>query len=318
MRRKTGILVSTAVFFLVIPASRVDAQIVISGTVISDSAAVSNALVQILAVSRSRTNAQGQYKVNTATAGRYVLRITAFGFFPHEREILVLRDTTINVTLDLNPIVLNPLEIRGQTYQLQGFLLEAGTGYPIAEGDAFLQFGEHVRSGVTGKFTFKSITPGTQAALRVEAFGYEPETRIVAINTDTTLVIELKVDRLSQRIIASKITQLRQRSTSTGYSLIEINAADLRASNAQNAGQLVKRRLGNRAGPISCVFIDERQGLAEELDAYPVDQIVRVEVIDRGKMVRLYTMSYIRKMIEGRVIPGPITIVGGTTRPICV
>jgi hypothetical protein len=65
---------------------------------------------------------------------------------------------------------------------------------------------------------------------------------------------------------------------------------------------------------VPCLFIDEHRSLTglAELMHYLPDMIERVEIIDRGTMVRVYTRRYVQEMIRKRASPAAAIVLIST------
>jgi hypothetical protein len=78
-------------------------------------------------------------------------------------------------------------------------------------------------------------------------------------------------------------------------------------------------QIGGNTRRIRCVVIDDRlyrDGLAM-LTTYLPDQLERIEVLDRGTMVRVYTRDFIQRMMGNRVTLAPILLIETPGGYIC-
>ena len=128
---------------------------------------------------------------------------------------------------------------------------------------------------------------------------------------DTTLTFQLVPDPIGQRMLAQQVTRLETRTKGIGQSVQTIGRETL-LSSIESMYDLVRRRLqalrtGNR-----CLFINERLSIAgiEELMLFLPQQVERVEIIDRGTIVRVYTRRYVEDiMMLKRAHPMSIVLI---------
>jgi hypothetical protein len=84
------------------------------------------------------------------------------------------------------------------------------------------------------------------------------------------------------------------------------------------ASDVVEQKLRSLPRRPACTFLDERRLLfgTEELHGYLPDQLERIEIIDRGTMVRVYTRRYLQEMLRKCANPGAIVLIQGGLGPV--
>lgn len=130
----------------------------------------------------------------------------------------------------------------------------------------------------------------------------------------------LQPDRVAERMIALQVERLVSRTNALGHSVDQLGRTEMmNRYYSWNVADIVRQRLFRAMEPTACIFLDERPvhfGLAG-LEGYLPDQIERIEVIDRGTMIRVYTRQYIQQMLRKRANPGPIVLLTGTGGTVC-
>jgi hypothetical protein len=136
--------------------------------------------------------------------------------------------------------------------------------------------------------------------------------------------LTLERDPVAERIIAVQIGKLAERVRSVGYPLRTIDRKEFLFSRAPTPVEIIQSRGGvpidncPRSRVRAClgglppiVYIDDQRTMCglEVLAGYPNATIQRIEVIDRGAIIRVYTIWFIERMNEGRaplqsIIPG--------------
>jgi hypothetical protein len=170
---------------------------------------------------------------------------------------------------------------------------------------------------------------GRAVTVLVEAVEYMPARIALITEGDTTLAIELEPDPVGIAIVAAQVEKLKTRSNSIPFSRSVIDRDDLVHYRGGTAYDIVDARLRTvrfsrnpysmtRGGErYQCVFIDDVQqidlGFLLSLSA---GQIERIEIYDRGGMIRAYTKRYVLGLM-GKDPPPIVYNKTGILRPIC-
>lgn len=59
------------------------------------------------------------------------------------------------------------------------------------------------------------------------------------------------------------------------------------------------------------MFIDDQKRTLQDIGGYALDRVHRIEIIDRGSVIRTYTTRFMADMLAGHKL-GPIVLVPGT------
>lgn len=300
-------------------ASGVSAQTV-SGRVIESGgdAGIAAATVE-LDGARVVTDITGSFTVR-ANAGTHTLRVTAFGYATRETPLVVRADTTVVIALDPSPVALDPLVVEGRTMTLRGEVTEKGTDIGLYDVDVYAGSQEK-RTNVVGGFKIGDLPAGPPFLLSIRAFGYKPIDTMLSLFEDTTIAFALERDSLAQRMIDHQVARLEERAAPRLTAVMPVMDRDYLMRN-RNATvlDLIKFRYSGFYTRIQCIMIDDRQSYngLEELQLYLPDEMERIEVLERGKMLRLYTRDYIRDRLgqQGK-LPQPVFVQPPRGQPFC-
>ena len=292
------------------PAAAQDPPAVVQGTVIAREtrAPIAGAAVELTDRGGTVTDDAGRFRFDRVPAGRYELTVTMLGYETQAIVVPVHGDTTLVVELDVLPVALDPIDVR--TFSLRGRVLDAASGHGII--DALVTAGEREdRTNVIGSFRIRRLPASTPILVGVEAFGYLPQTIQLVAPEDTTIRFTLDVDPIGQRMIDAQVERIVTRSDAVPHARHAIGRAELVRRSPWSAYDIIKARLGLRFDRIRCLFIDDiqRHNGNIELQMVMPEELERIEIIDGGVMVRLYTRRQIQDLVRGRVILRPILLV---------
>jgi hypothetical protein len=253
---------------------------------------------------RVATDIMGRFSVTGLSTGRQLLKVTAFGYLGREVPILIRGDTTVVIELETSPIPLDPVFVEGRTVTVRGEIYERGGDLPLINVEVRIEPHRESLTDSNGRFKIEDVPAGPTLRLSVRGFGYLPIESIVSVFEDTTLVINLEPDPLVQRMIQHQVERLEKRARPFFTAVMPAMDRDylLRNRNA-TALDLIRHRYRLFLGRVRCILIDDRQrynGLDELAHFFP-DELERIEVLDRGRMLRIYTRDYIRTMVGGEV-----------------
>ncbi|MGH7460074.1 MAG: hypothetical protein ACREMA_03475, partial [Longimicrobiales bacterium] len=174
-------------------------------------------------------------------------------------------------------------------------------------------------TNLAGSFKIKDLPANAPILVRVEAVGYNPVQLQIAPQRDTTLRFRLTDDSLGLRMLAVQVKRLVTRSSATPYARTQFDRARLAYSVAPSVGDFLRT---NGFPTPRCLFIDDVERASQKdvieamLTTYVPDEFERIEVIDKGTMVRLYTRRYVAKL-QSRDKLTAILLVKMGSGPIC-
>lgn len=300
------------------PAAAQDPPAVVQGTVVARETRlpIAGAAVELTDRGGMVTDDAGRFRFDRVPAGRYELTVTMLGYETQTIALPVRADTTLVVEMDVLPVALDPIDVG--TFSLRGRVLDAASGNGII--DARVTAGEREDlTNVIGSFRIRRLPASTPIVVGVEAFGYLPQTIQLVAPEDTTLRFELEVDPIGQRMIDAQVERIVKRSDAVPHARSAITRDELVRRSPWSAYDIIKARLGPRFNRIACLFIDDiqRRNGTEELYSYLPEELERIEIIDNGVMVRLYTRRQIQDLVRGRVILRPILLIATPGGYLC-
>ena len=139
----------------------------------------------------------------------------------------------------------------------------------------------------------------------------------ITADRDTTIRVGLAPDPVGQALLDAAVSRIEVRSRAVPFTRDQWNRNQL-TQFPRTIEDLLLQRYGRRINP-SCIFVNDNDmsmAGSQLLQTYYTDELERVEVFNRGTMVRLYTRRFVAKQGEG-VRLRPILLVTGMRRPMC-
>lgn len=265
------------------------------------------------------TDLRGRFTITELTAGRHVLTVGAFGYSVREVEVTAPA-TDLVIELDPSPVALDPLVVTGATITLRGKVHERGDDRGLIDVQVLVDPDHEEWTNSAGRFKVDDLPAGPPLRLEIRGFGYLPIHTIISAFRDTTLIIGLEPDPLMQRMIEIQAARLRDRAKPFDTAVMPaMDREDLLRNANTTAFDLIRYRYGRFLSRVKCMLIDDRQtynGLAELMHFLP-DELERIEFLFRGRMLRIYTRDYMRKLVGGGVeLVRPVYVEYGSP-PLC-
>ena len=313
---RLGACIALAAAAATLGSAEASAQVTIDGRVVAASTAapVSGATVMLVGQVTVTSDSRGAFRLSSVPPGRYSLRVAALGYTDQELTLVALRDTSIVVELDPAPIQLDTLAVTARFITVHGQVKEAASGLGLIDVDVELIDFREVRTDGLGRFRMNRVPAGPDATIVVRGFGYLPIERSFTTNRDTALAFQLEPDPVVQQMISAQVARIEQRGHGLRSAILTpIGRAELLRNLNATVYDLVQQRYASRTSRIRCLLIDDvqikhsglgvfaRGGPAEELRMILPDQVERIEIIDRDRVMRVYTREFIRKMVAGGV-----------------
>jgi Carboxypeptidase regulatory-like domain len=287
-------------------ASPLLAQVEVRGRVIERGIgnAVGGASIQLGGLAVAVTTKDGDFRFPGVEPGRYELRIRALGYADHEQVLLVRRDTMLIVEMEVTPVPLDTIGVESRTISVRGLVREKGTRLGLIDVEVLSSVNRSTNTNAAGRFKLTRIPAELPVALQFRGFGYLPFDTVVAAAEDTTLTFELEQDPLVQRMISVQVERLDNRSRPYRTAIMPVlDREDLLRNINMSVLDLLTFKYSFFLRRVACILIDDQQSYngLEELALFLPDELERIEVLERGAMLRIYTRDYIAKMIGGGV-----------------
>jgi len=278
------------------------AQVQLSGRVLEfgTRSGISGASVSIPSIGRVTTNSAGDFRLPRMAPGERVVTISALGYETRELRLNIQRDTMIIVELEVQAIKVDSLKVQARAITVRGKITDQNTKESVFDADVTIA-ARSAASNLLGNFKVTRVPANVPAPLTIRAPGYEPFAMTITADRDTSLRIELKIDSVGLRMLAAQVGRLEKRSRGVNASLRQFNGDALAYAKGQALDEFLKHNMFQRA--VYCFFVDdiERTGaLPDILSSFLVEELDRIEVYDRGLMLRVYTRRYIAKQSNNK------------------
>jgi hypothetical protein len=322
----SGILVIAAV-----PATTHAQRVTVSGTVVerSQSSWIGGATVRLSGFPPFFTDLDGKFRFYQVAQNRHMLSVQAMGYQTRSLELDIRSDTTLTIELDPDPIILDSLLVWARDITIKGDILDARTGAWVSFAMVSIQPDLHTVDSFNGRFTIRNVPAGRAATVLVEAVEYYPARIALITEADTALTIRLEPDPVGVQLIAEQIQMLETRSNRVSRTKDVIDREGMAVYAGWTIYDMVRTRLNSlgrgRSGPFSerytgrmaCLFIDEvNVGYPSLLKGLTAAEVDRVEIYNRGKMIRVYTKRFLINMLQED--PGTlIKFKWGLIDPLC-
>ncbi len=321
------LLVTFAALLLVPYAGAVQAQqVAVQGRVVERATGdpISGATVQIAGMREVLTGPRGNFVIPGVPRGRRTLQVTMLGYKSQKIDFNAQRDTLLLIELDVEAVRLKDVTVQNDYYSVKGEVKEREHGLPVMDADILTSVrGSAARTNSAGRYRVSRLPVGPVTTIQVRGLGLLPVTINIDPQRDTTINFLLQPDPIGLRMLKNQVEKLETRAKSTSFHTEAFTRETLleRYYNfdvADILDQLLRQRV--HGGGMQCLFIDEREarfGLIE-LSGFVPDEIERIELIDHGTMVRVYTRRWLQKMTS-TTEPGPIMLMKalGFGKTIC-
>ena len=266
--------------------------------------------IELAGSPRAVSNPRGEFVFPNVKPGRRKLTVKLLGYRDYQTTLEIKGDLEVRVELDIEAVPVTGVAGGNRNYTIRGEVTEKASGEPVMDADIRLGTNRRTATNTNGRFKFSKVRVGQPVLVQVGSIGMMPADLHVDAEDDTTLTFQLVPDPIGQGMLAQQVTRLEKRTTGIGRSVQTIGRETLLGSN-ETMYDLVRRRLQANRRNLQCLFIDERiSGVGiEELMLFLPQQVERVEFIDRGKMVRVYTRRYVEDMMLKRAHPMAIVFI---------
>ncbi len=303
-------------------------QVTVTGLVVERTQAswIGGATVRLSGSPPFFTDLDGVFRFSRVTPGRHTLTVQALGYQARSLEVDIRSDTTLTIEMDPDPILLDSLLVRSGNIKIKGEIFDAQTGDRILYAQVTVQPGFSTFDARLGRFTVKKVPIGRPVTVLVEAIEYLPARIALITEADTSLTIEMEPDSVAIRLLAQKGQILEARFDSLPYRRTVLDKEDLAQYAVRPAIEGIRMQLRwygigwtkeRMTSDPNCLFIDDRQQMHFAfLWGLGTGEIERVEVYDRGGMVRVYTKRYIAGL-GAKELPAIRYMKVGQQRSIC-
>ena len=264
--------------------------------------------IELAGSPRGVTNPRGEFVFHNVKPGRRKLTVKLLGYRNYEATLEIKGDLEVRVELEIEAVPVTGVTGVNRNYTIRGEVTDKASGEPVIDAETRLGTNRRTATNVNGTFKFSKVKVGQPVVVQVRAIGMMPADLRVDAEDDTTLTFQLVSDPIGQGMLAQQVARLEKRTDGIGESVQTIGRETLLRSN-ETMHDLVRRSLQARRRTVRCLFIDERLTGMGELMLFLPQQVERVELIDRGTMVRVYTRRYVEDMMLKRAHPMSIVFI---------
>ena len=301
-----------------------EGQIVrLSGTVVDErQAPIAGAIVRITGNDTAMTTGSSGTFTLGSVPGGVILTVAAPAYELRTIALALVSDTIITVVMRSRITVLDPMVVRPRQVRLKGTVVDSATNEPILFAFVSLYPGGRTTDASNiGRFSFDTVSTGpvTIVAAAVEHLPIQLQ---LDARRDTTLTIRLPIDSVAVRMMEVQAKRLSKRSQSTPLPVRQFGREDITREARGTVGELVDRL--NLAPPRTlrarsvmsagdaCVFLDDRKIAPGMMDGLYPELIERVEIYQRGAMIRIYSKRYVMSLAGQDLLRGIKYIRAGT------
>jgi hypothetical protein len=280
---------------------------------------VAGATVQLLGFGRVISGSDGTFRFSGVPEGRLRINAQMLGYEQRDVTVNVRADVTVTIELEVEPISMDTLVVGARSINIRGRVVEKGTGKPIEHAFASIRPTFETRTRADGSFRLKKVPAGREVSVSIAALMFMPAGTRFETDRDTMLIFELEPDPVGRKMVAMQLEKLEKRTRGLPYTRKQFERAELEQIPGDMEAfiqfRLTTYRYSNR--PMPCIYYDDRQIMfKEELASILVSDLYRVELIDRGTMLRMYSRQHIERMLRGRGSTSPVLLIKGM-RTIC-
>ena len=270
------------------------------------------------------TGPSGAFQFEGLFPNGMILTVSAPGF--EFRSIpLSPGNTTLTITMKPSITRLDAMIVRPKRFRIKGQVVDDRTGEPILFARVSL-FPERRATDASnvGDFKFDTVAAGP-VTIVAEAIEHLPVQVQLNPTRDTTIKIRLPIDSVAVRMMAQQVTRLVKRSLAVPHNLRTADARTIqreaRSSIAEMVDRLLirpmnRRTLNSKSADDACVFLDDRKIAPGMLIGIYPEIVERVEVYNRGAMIRVYTKRYVMSLTAQDQLRKVLYLPIGM-RPVC-
>lgn len=289
---------------LLAPTVAAAQAVVVEGRVIeAGGTGIEGAIVELEGQRPTITNGEGGFRFEKVQPGRRWVRVRAFGYVSLDGTVLVGRDTTVTLTLELAPFQLDSLVVAAHGVEVNGQVWDTLRGFPLADADVMTSQGQVTASNGRGRFKVDAWE-NVPIRILVRAFGYLPVDTLVVPSGDERIRFELEDDSVVDRMIGVEVRRLEDRAHPQISALMgSMNRDDLLRWSGTTLMELLRTKFPIHGRRVRCVIFDEDyldpMAAAGMLETTLARDVERIEFLFRGAMLRVYTRPFMRTMLGG-------------------
>jgi hypothetical protein len=288
-------------------------EVVLQGRVIDrgSGAGIVGAGLDLLGIAQSITGENGAFRFARVPSGRHTLEVEMLGYETRRVDLLLLNDTSLIIELDVAPVRLDTLTIRPRFISVRGRVTERATRRGLIDAEVLATPDRRTQTNAAGGYRVRRVPAGPPVSVLVRSLGFMPANADFVADRDTTIDFALDPDPVAQRMIGAQVARLVTRANAVPYMRMALSREELVRQSNWAVSDLLKSRLGPWMSRIQCVVIDDvlKPFGLQELETWLPDQLERLEIINRGVMIRAYSRDYVGRRMQSRTPLAPIMLI---------
>lgn len=301
-RWRAGVAIVVAATILAPSVAAAQAAVLKGRVIEAGGRGIEGAIVELEGHAPTMTDASGDFRFENVEPGRHWVQVRAFGFASLSDTVLMSRDMTLTLTLEMAPFPLDSLVVAARKVRMGGQVWDTVLGFPLA-ADIITSQGQSTRSSSRGRFKLE-VWEDVPIQILVQAFGYLPVDTLVVPVAGADIRFDLVADPLVDRMIGVEVSRLEERAKPQLSALLgAMNRDDLLRWRGTTLMDLLRTEYPVHGRRVRCVIFDEEslspQMAAGMLETTLVRDVERIEFLFRGAMLRVYTRGFMRAMIGG-------------------
>jgi hypothetical protein len=229
-------------------------------------------------------------------------------------------NTALTITLQSSVITLDPMIVRPKTFRVKGQVVDAESRDALMFARVTLYPDNRARNAnAVGDFRFDSVAAGTMTIV-AEAMEHLPVAIQFTAMRDTSVKIRMPIDSVALRMMELQVGRLKKRAQGSEFTVKYADRKDIAREARSAISEMVEKllvmrfdrpRTMQKSADESCVFYDDRKIAPGMMFGIYPELIERVEVYNRGGMIRIYSKRYVMSLMAQDQLKKPVYLLTG-------
>ena len=279
---------------------------------------IQNAIVELQGHGAVLSSDGGTFRFENVEPGGYTLRVDAFGYASNSQFLAVDGDTTVDVALDVAPLLLDSLVVEPRRIDIDGRVRDPGRDLSLVNAEILTNQVPGTLTNSWGRFDLDDVFEEVPLRVLVHAFGYLPVDTILLPAEDESYLFELEADTAVERRIEVQVGRLVERAAGRRATMRPMDRERLlRWAGRTDLLGVLEFEYSRRLGRVVCTVVDEEQILGLPIWTLLPEELERIEFLFRGRMLRIYTREFLAEMIARDIELREPRYYGLSGSPIC-
>jgi hypothetical protein len=285
---------------------------------------IPNAIVTLDGYGSVLTTASGAFGFERVEPGERTLAVVAFGYADATLALTLAADTTVDVPLTPEPILLDSLTVDLETLDFDGLARDPEKDLRLVDADVLSSQGHEERTDAHGHFDLDDVYEGVPLRIVIRSFGYLPRDTTFVPDDQRRHEFDLTADSAVLRLIDRQVARIVEVTRGRRSVVRPLDRERLlRFAGTFTVYDMLLSEYRYRLRRVQCIVVDEEQILASRgwrsfLSTMLPEELERVEFLFGGGMLRIYTRDFIRRMSVTRVeLRSPTLFPRPRVDPLC-